>query len=161
MKHFPTLKRMTVALLAGIGLTAAVPVPVTDIPAMPVTEAVSPPTVEQVLAMDARAFSDVLGHRLSLKERLAFQIGRKGLREELRKNSLRGESPVDVRQLMADGEKGFRFGGFVLGLLLGLIGVLIAYLMKRDKGFIRSAWIGWGVWVGLVIVFLAASGGTA
>jgi ABC-type phosphate/phosphonate transport system substrate-binding protein len=45
--------------------------------------------------------------------------------------------------------------------LLGLIGVLIAYLMKKDKAFIRSAWIGWGVWVAILIAILASSGGTA
>ena len=63
--------------------------------------------------------------------------------------------------MMADGEKSFYFGGFILGLLLGLIGVLIAYLMKKDNAFIRSTWIGWGAWVVLLVILLASSGGTA
>jgi len=46
---------------------------------------------------------------------------------------------------LAKGERGFYFGGFILGLLFGLNGVFIAYLMKCEKGFIRSAWIGWGM----------------
>jgi len=131
---------MAMGLLLGIALTSAVPVPLTAVvPAeapLPVSTTL---TVDQVLSMDARAFSEAVGRRLTLKERLSFQVARRGLREALRDKALQGDAPVDLRQFMADGEKGFHFGGFVLGLLLGLIGVLIAYLTKRDKAFIRSA----------------------
>jgi hypothetical protein len=153
---------MAMGLLLGIALSSAVPVPLTAV--VPTEAPVTAPTtltVDQVLSMDGRTFSEVIGRRLTLKERLSFQVARRGLREALRKEGLRGDAQVDLQQLMADGEKGFYFGGFVLGLLLGLIGVLIAYLMKRDKAFIRSAWIGWGVWVAIVIAALALAGGTA
>ena len=149
-------------LLLGVALCSAVPVPLTAIiPSEAPAATTKTLTVDQVLSMDAHAFSKAIGHRMTLRERLSFQVARRGLREAIHDNELRGDAPVDLRQLMADGEKGFQFGGFVLGLLLGLIGVLIGYLMKRDKGFIRSAWIGWSVWVAIVIAVVAAAGASA
>ena len=153
---------MAMGLILGIALTSAVPVPLTlVVPTDTPAPASSTLSVDQVLSMDTRTLSDIIGHRLTLKERLSFQVARRGLRESFRKEGLRGDAQVDLQQLMAEGEKGFYFGGFVLGLLLGLIGILIAYLMKRDKAFIRSAWIGWGVWIAIVVAVLAAAGATA
>jgi hypothetical protein len=164
MNRIKTLQRMAMGLLLGVALCSAVPVPLTPVVPSEAPATTSTPTtltVEQVLSMDMRSFSETIGHRLTIKERLSFQVARRGLREAIRDNQLRGDAPVDLRQLMAEGEKGFQFGGFVLGLLLGLIGVLIAYVMKRDKGFIRSAWIGWGVWVAIVIAVVAAAAASA
>lgn len=50
----------------------------------------------------------------------------------------------------------FQIGGFLLGLLLGLIGVLLAYIFSDDKDFIRSAWYGVGTWIILYIILLAS-----
>lgn len=150
------------ALFLSVALCSAVPVPLTAIvPANAPVATSTTLTVDQVLSMNAHTFSKAIGHRMTLKERLSFQVARRGLREAIRDNGLRGDTPVDLQQLMADGERGFQFGGFILGLLLGLIGVLIAYWMKRDKGFIRSAWIGWGVWVAIVIAVVVAVGASA
>lgn len=44
------------------------------------------------------------------------------------------------------------FGGFFLGLLLGLLGVGLAYIFSDDATFRRSSWYGLGVW--LVILLL-------
>ena len=46
----------------------------------------------------------------------------------------------------------FNIGGFVLGLLLPVVGVLIAYLIG-DTTVIKWAWIGFGVFM---IIFLLA-----
>jgi hypothetical protein len=121
----------------------------------------APVTVDALVKMNSREFAEVIGHKLSLKEKIVFRIAQRELRKEIKREGIQSDATLDVRQMMADGEKGFYFGGFILGLLLGLIGVLIAYLMKKDKAFIRSTWIGWGVWVALVVILLAASGGTA
>jgi hypothetical protein len=92
---------------------------------------------------------------------VVFRIAQRELRKEIKREGIQSDATLDVQQMMADGEKNFYFGGFILGLLLGLIGVLIAYLMKKDKAFIRSTWIGWGAWVVLLVILLASSGGTA
>mgnify|MGYP001379126270 CR=1 FL=1 len=44
----------------------------------------------------------------------------------------------------------FNFGGFILGLLVGIYGVIIAYLIK-DKKVIKSSWWGFGVRVFLIV----------
>jgi len=48
----------------------------------------------------------------------------------------------------------FNLGGFALGLFLGLIGVLIAYLLKGDNKEVRIKWAWYGliVLVGLVLI---------
>ena len=46
-----------------------------------------------------------------------------------------------------DVKKGFNTGGFLLGAVVGLIGVLVAYLIddKNKKNRVKWAWIGLGV----------------
>lgn len=53
----------------------------------------------------------------------------------------------------------FKIGGFLLGLLLGLIGVLLAYIFSDDKDFIRSAWYGVGTWIIIYLLLLIAIAG--
>ena len=51
----------------------------------------------------------------------------------------------------------FNLGGFALGFLLGLIGVLIAYLINDDKKSdrVKWAWIGLAAWIViLILVFI-------
>ena len=59
---------------------------------------------------------------------------------------------------MTSGDSGFNGGWFVLGLLLGLIGVLLSYIINGDQDVKRNrqkwAWIGWGVWVVVFVLTL-------
>jgi hypothetical protein len=151
-----TINRLLFGLVFTAVLTSAVPVRVNE--NAPVT---APVTVDALVKMNSREFAEVIGHKLSLKEKVVFRIAQRELRKEIKREGIQSDATLDVQQMMADGEKNFYFGGFILGLLLGLIGVLIAYLMKKDKAFIRSTWIGWGAWVVLLVILLASSGGTA
>ena len=151
-----TINRLVFGLVFTALLTSAVPVRVDE-----TTPATAPVTVDALVKMNGREFAEVIGHKLSLKEKIVFRIAQRELRKEIKREGIQSDATLDVQQMMADGEKNFYFGGFILGLLLGLIGVLIAYLMKKDKAFIRSAWIGWGAWVVLLVILLASSGGTA
>tara|TARA_B110000495_G_C22594094_1_gene355855 strand:+ start:163 stop:471 length:309 start_codon:yes stop_codon:yes gene_type:complete len=71
------------------------------------------------------------------------------------------ESEVVVTQMDDGGVQvmptEFKFGGFILGFLLGLIGVGLAYIFSKNPDFIRSAWYGCGTWAILYILLLAAS----
>ena len=69
------------------------------------------------------------------------------------------ESEVILTQTddIVDVQGEFKFGGFILGFLLGLIGVGLAYIFSTDQDFIRSAWYGCGTWAILYILILAAS----
>jgi len=151
-----TINRLLFGLVFTAVLTSAIPVRVNE--NAPVT---APVTVDALMKMNSREFAEVIGHQLSLKEKIVFRIAQRELRKEIKREGIQSDATLDVQQMMADGEKSFYFGGFILGLLLGLIGVLIAYLMKKDKAFIRSTWIGWGAWVVLLVILLASSGGTA
>ena len=46
-------------------------------------------------------------------------------------------------------------GGFALGFLLGVIGVLIAYIIENGKNrpLIKWAWIGLAAWVVVWLIF--------
>lgn len=47
-------------------------------------------------------------------------------------------------------ESMFNLGGFLLGLLVGIYGVIIAYLIK-DKKVVKSSWWGFGLRAFLII----------
>lgn len=55
----------------------------------------------------------------------------------------------------ADGSTTFRLDilWLILGILIGPIGVLLAYLTKQEKYKITSSWIGFAVWLILGGVF--------
>ena len=52
----------------------------------------------------------------------------------------------------------FHFGGFILGLLLGIIGVGLAYVFSNNPNFRRNAWYGFGTWI---IIWLLLGGALA
>ncbi len=52
----------------------------------------------------------------------------------------------------------FHFGGFLLGLLLGLIGVALAYIFSDNADFRRNAWYGFGTWLIILLLLGAAAG---
>jgi hypothetical protein len=49
----------------------------------------------------------------------------------------------------------FHFGGFILGLLLGIIGVGLAYIFSSDAAFRRNAWYGFGTWMIIWLLLVA------
>lgn len=97
------------------------------------------------------------GRKMKFFETIAFKAGQKKLRQ-----SINPDGTIEKKKLAkfftkrAGGEEGFHAGGFFLGLILGLIGVLIAYLIKDDKkqNRVKWSWIGWGVWVIIVLISL-------
>lgn len=72
----------------------------------------------------------------------------------IKKNELKENDAVIFNQSMASGRGNFRFGGFLLGLLVGLIGVELAYIFSSDKVNIKIAWKGFAIWVAIVFATL-------
>jgi len=102
-------------------------------------------------------FQKLTGEKMSLFNKLSFKITQHKLRQNINQDG------TFSRKAMAKffgGETGFHFGGFALGFFLGLIGVLIAYLIKDDykSNRVKWAWIGLGIWVVISLVIALTSG---
>ena len=97
------------------------------------------------------------GRKMGRFERMAFKSSQRKIKKSLNEN---GEIVGKKLKRLFDEPKkpGFDGGGFALGLLLGLIGVLITYLIKDgdNKNRQKWAWIGFGVSTILSIIFLIA-----
>jgi hypothetical protein len=98
--------------------------------------------------MKVKDLEAITGEKMNLTSKVGFTVAQKQLR-----NSINADGTVNNKKLQklakADDGSGFNLGGFALGFLIGLIGVLIAYLIKDDKkpARVKWAWIGFGVWI--------------
>jgi hypothetical protein len=106
--------------------------------------------------IDVRSFESLTGRHLNFVDRLGFKIAQKKLRK-----SISADGTIDNKKLnkflaQGDGTTGFHIGGFALGFLIGLIGVLIAYLIndEKKKNRVKWAWIGFAVWIVLLIILV-------
>ena len=102
-------------------------------------------SLEQLAWMKPAAFAKLRGKKMNLGDRIGFWLTQKKLRR-----SINADGTVQTEKLKdlyrADPAGGFHVGGFLLGLILGIIGVLIAYLIKDDKKPMRTKW----AWIGLI-----------
>ena len=63
-------------------------------------------------------------------------------------------APETLETAMQKTSTDFHFGGYVIGLLLGITGVLLCYITDK-KEMIRSAWYGFGTSLFLVLSLVA------
>jgi hypothetical protein len=93
------------------------------------------------------------GKKMKFAEKVSFKIGQHKLRQSISKDGTINNKRV--AKAFNEGS-GFNLGGFALGFFLGLIGVLIAYVIKDEKqsGRRKWAWIGWGTFLVLYLVLV-------
>ncbi|MDZ4808413.1 MAG: hypothetical protein SGI96_09080 [Bacteroidota bacterium] len=98
------------------------------------------------------------GKKMKFADRLVFKIAQKKLRESINPDGTLNDKKIAKFKAKRGGESGFHFGGFALGFLLGIIGVLIAYLINDDYKSNRTkwAWIGFLVQAALALLALLA-----
>jgi hypothetical protein len=103
-------------------------------------------------------YEKLTGKHLNFFEKITFKAGQRKLR-----NSISADGTITNKKLLkavSDGDHsvGFHLGGFALGFFLGLIGILIAYILKGDEDVDRNrrkwAWIGFGIYVVILVAFL-------
>lgn len=106
-------------------------------------------TVEQFLQLTPGKYKEITGKRMSLPQRLSLKYAQHKVKKMMKKGK-----NVDIASFTKDLDTSdFNIGGFVLGLLLGPIGILIAYLID-DPLVIKWAWIGGVIWLGIVLLSL-------
>ena len=110
---------------------------------------------EAFVNMKAKDVQAATGRKLRVGERVALAYAKRQMKRELRKNK-------DADHFSAKGnDEGFGLG-ILLGLFLGLIGVVLAYVLKKDKPrIVKGAWLGLGIAVLLWIILVAAVFGAA
>ena len=118
-------------------------------------------TLQDLSTIKVADFEKLTGKKMGLFRRAEFKLAQRDLRHSINK-----DGTVDSKKLAKlasgyyDDDNSFHFGGFALGFFLGLIGILIAYLINDDNHHrrVKWAWFGFGVWVAILLVAIAAAG---
>src|SRR5687768_3201656 len=156
MKHMLRLSFLAAFLVVLSGTSSAFVNPAFVSKPVPNSETVAKPspfagmTVKEFLALTPKKYRELTGQRMKLSQKISLKIAQYKLKKMMKKNK-----NVDMYSFAPQGidTTDFSIGGLVLGLLLGIIGVLIAYLIG-DSAVIKWAWIGFAIWVGIVLLVL-------
>jgi hypothetical protein len=112
----------------------------------------------ELTQISVKDFEILTDKKMSFLDRIGFKKAQRSVRKHIEPDGTI-QSKKFEKFLKRGGETGFHLGGFALGFLLGLIGVLIAYLIKDDykRNRVKWAWIGWVIYAAIVIaIFVAA-----
>jgi hypothetical protein len=106
--------------------------------------------IRQFLHLTPKKYYAMTGKRMSLSQKISLKIAQYKVKRMIKKGK-----PVDLVAMSKDIDTSdFNIAGLILGLLLSLIGVLIAYLIDdSDSSMIKWAWIGAGI--GAILILLA------
>jgi hypothetical protein len=92
---------------------------------------------EMFVKMRVKDYEQLTGKHLGLFGRAAFHVQQKRMKKELRRYEGDGTGAVV---------------GFLAGVLLSLIGVLLVYLLSDDPNMRKWAWIGAAVSILLILI---------
>ena len=117
-------------------------------------------SLEDLLVIKIKEFETLTGKKMKFFDKVGFKLSQNKLRNSINLDGTFSRKKVEKYfRKMADGTTGFHSGGFFLGLLVGLIGVIIAYIIKdeKKKNRVKWAWIGWAVWVVIALILVATT----
>lgn len=103
--------------------------------------------LKRVSTMSLKEFEAFTGKKMNIVDRTFFKLGQKKLKKSFDENGNLTNKKLEkyLKKGGAGSDSGFHLGGFALGFLLGLIGVLIAYVAFSDgnkQNRIKWSWIG-------------------
>jgi hypothetical protein len=104
----------------------------------------------ELTVMSPRDMQKLTGKKLGFFKRMEFRIAQNKLRQAINKDGTFSDKRMKrYYNRMIDGTTGFHLGGFILGLILGPIGAIIALFINDEKKPNRLKWslIGLIVWL--------------
>jgi hypothetical protein len=123
----------------------------------------------EFVKLSAKDFNRLTGKRLNFFQRISFQIVKLKMKHDLKKNP--HLLITDYTKAPSGSDRRFSFLWFILGVagvisglmmpvlplffVFALAPVAIAYITKQDKVNIKSAWIGFGVGMVLLLILVA------
>lgn len=131
----------------ALGFSVIKPVPSNETPTATIFKLVK---VSEFVNLSVQEYSELTGKKLNFLQKLSFKLTKAKMKRDLKKNP-------DLKitdYINADGAT-FRLDALwlILGIIIGPLGVLIAYLTKQESYKITSTWIGFAVWLLLGGVF--------
>ena len=113
-------------------------------------------SLKDLSVISVKDYESITGQKMNFFKKITFKAGQKKLR-----NNIAADGTITNKKLLkafknADATAGINGGWLVLGLLLGLIGVLLSYVINGDEAVKKNrqkwAWIGFAVWVVIVVI---------
>lgn len=104
----------------------------------------------EFVKLSVKEYSELTGKKLNFLQRLSFKATKMKMKHDLKRNP-----ELKITDYINADSTTFQIDALwlILGILIGPIGVLLAYLTKQEKYKITSTWIGFAVWLILGGVF--------
>lgn len=139
MKRLFTILALCFGILMSTNSFAVVGVPANS-QQETVTQKSPSISIEDIKTLSAKEIEEKIGQKLNWKQKLAIKL----TKNKLAKADKAEDKPAEI-------SGGFGIG-LLLGFVLGLIGVLLAYVVFKDKQTIKGSWIGLVAVIALILI---------
>ncbi len=105
------------------------------------------------LSLTPAKVQELTGKKMTFGQKVSLKMAQMEVKKQLKKGK-----EVNMAEMGKKAGGGINFLWLLVGFVLGLIGVLIAYLTREgtDDNRVKSAWIGAGIWLVLWIILYVA-----
>ena len=160
MRNFLTLGLMSFCLNASFAsVTVVTPILKASEIFIQVSKSGRTISLPELSDIKIRDFESLSGKKMKFFERLGFKAAQKKIREHISKDGTFTDKKWIKAIPKEDKEAKGSFGAFLIGLILGPFGVLIAYTTKGDtkKNMVKWAWIGFATQIALLLLYISLS----
>lgn len=157
---FAALAVITSSFATITPLSSKVPVIRADQMFFPVGKTGKTISLLELSRISVKDFQALTGRKMNFFDKMSFKVAQKKVRDNIDRDGTFNNKKIQkaLTSRHKDGESGFHLGGFALGFLLGLIGVLVAYLINDDykRNRVKWAWIGVAASIVLSLILILA-----